>query len=195
MGRYLLAVTLVMVAGVCTQPAFADSVPIGQISFDVTIPAEVGLPGVNSFDLTNLTGGSITAPSPGVVDLITLSGQLTLVESVGGAQTISFTSVGLGVTDLFDVPSDVQIVSATLTGTLDQTLVTLNGGTSPVTLSTSFLVTDPFNGGIALTACDGTNTCSQGVLSASVPEPGILLLLASGITALLLLRRRHAATW
>ena len=189
MRRCLLAIALVIAAGVCIEPALADSVPIGQISFDVAIPTLLGLPGVNSFDLTNLTGGSITAPSPGVIDLITLSGQLTLVESGGGTQNITFTSVGLGTIDLFDVASDVQILSATLTGTLDQTLVTLNGGTSPVTLSSSFVVTDPFNGAIGLTACDGTNTCSQGVLSATIPEPGTLLLLGSGISVLLFLKR------
>jgi PEP-CTERM motif len=197
MRRYLLAIPLALWAGVWTPSALADSVPIGQISFDVNIPAQAGLPGVNSFDLLNITGGLTDPSRPGVLDVITLSGQLSLSELVGGttvSQTIPFTSIGLLTTDLFDISSDVQILSATLTGTLDNTFVTLNGGTSPVTLSSSFSVTDPFNGGIPLTACDGTNTCSQGILSATVAEPGSLLLLGSGIGSFLLRKRRRRAT-
>jgi hypothetical protein len=200
MRRHLLTASLTLLLALWTQSALADSVPLGQISFDSTIPAAGGLPGVNSFDLLNLTGGLISPPSPGVVDVITLSGQLTLTESVGGSsssQTISFAGVGPFSMDLFRISSDVQILSATLTGTLDNTLVTLNGGSGPVTLSSSFTVTDPFNGENGLIACDGTNgsTCSQGSLSVStststVPEPGTLLLLASGLGSFLLWRRR-----
>jgi hypothetical protein len=197
MRRHLLTASLTLLLALWTRPAFADSVPIGEISFDVTTQAGLGSPGTNSFNLVDLTGP--LSPTPGVATFITLSGQLTLMEGgVPTPQIIPFTNAGLltNPTDLLDnIPGDVQILSATLTGTLDTTLVMLNGGSSPVTLSSSFTVTDPFNGNVPLIACDSStgNPCSQGVLSAStstVPEPGTLLLLGSGLGSFLLWRRR-----
>jgi len=189
MRRFLLTVVVAFLFGTLGQPALADTVPLGQISFDNTISSFGDLPGVNSFDLLNLTAG-LNSPDPGIFDALSVSGQLVVVESIGGTQTTvtdAFSSIGPGFQDVGDFSTDAMILSATLTGTLDTTFVTLNGGSSPVTLSQTFSVSDPFNGGIALVACTGINDdiCSSGILTATTnvnptPEPGTLLLLASG---------------
>ena len=60
--------------------AFCDTVNVGLISFDLFIPGDINTPGVNVFNIYNLTGGFALPPDFAAVDSLTfLSSSLTLI--------------------------------------------------------------------------------------------------------------------
>ncbi len=182
MKRLLSGVVVALVLALVALPSWADSVPIGELVFDVNIPAGV-LPGINSFTLFNLTAG-LAAPGPGVQDPLLFSGQLALTlllpTGITTNQTIPFAGIGPGSTDIFDLTSSDQVLSAVLTGTLTPTSAILNGGSGPVVLLPAFTVADPFNGAIRLATCTNGGPCA-GEIDATVPEPNTLTLLGAGL--------------
>jgi hypothetical protein len=193
--RWCISVfALAVLLGLSAIPSYADSVPVGEIVFDVNIPSSGSVPGVNSFTLYNLTGGALS-PSPGIQDALNLSGQLFLqllqANGTTTTNTIAFSGVSaLSSVDLFDITSSDVVLSAVLTGTLSSTIATLNGATSPTTLNAAFTVFDPFNGGIQLSTCSsGAGPCMAEIdattIPTSTPEPGTLALLGSGISGIL----------
>jgi hypothetical protein len=194
--RFLPALLVALLLAISAVPSWADSVPIGELVFDVNVPAGA-TPGTNSFTLFNLTAG-LTAPGPGVQDPLLLSGQLALTlllpDSTTMNQVVAFSVAGGASTDIFDLTSADQVLSAVLTGTLSPTSATLNGGSGPVNLLPDFTVADPFNGGIPLSTCTAGGPC-MGEIDAQlpVPEPDTAALLGTGLAFvgwLLLLRKR-----
>jgi hypothetical protein len=195
--RLLSFVVVVLVLALVASRSWADSVPIGEVVFDVNTPPGL-VPGINSFTLFNLTAG-LAAPGPGVQDPLLLSGQLalTLLLPTGMTtnKTVSFSGIGPGSIDIFDLASVDQVLSAVLTGTLTPTSATLNGGSSPVVLLPDFTVADPFNGGIRLATCTKGGPCA-GEIDATVPEPNTLILLSAGLAVVglvFLVRKRRIA--
>ena len=117
----------------------AASFNIGVITFDVLIPAGAqGSPGVNVFNIVNLTGdptasGSALAPDFPVFTQLTWSNcRLSVV--VGGSPTvIPLTPVGPGTFSgpaALQFPDTTQIDSATFTATLNTGSLLLSGGTT-----------------------------------------------------------------
>jgi PEP-CTERM motif len=192
MRRYVLGLVVAVVLGLAARPCLADSVPIGGIVFDVNIPASGLVAGVNSFTLFNETGGLTALPNPGVQEPLTLSGQLVLTLFGDTTPlTETFKDVGPGGTDILDIPSTDEVLSAVLTGTLSPTLATRNGGSSPVNLLAAFTVIAPFDGGVQLGTCTDGGACSAEIdattAPTSVPEPNTFTLLGTGLVAVSLL--------
>jgi hypothetical protein len=198
MKRCLPGLVVAFVLAISALPSWADSIPIGEIVFDVNIPSGV-VPGTNSFTLFNQTSG-LTAPGPGIQDPLTFSGQLALTlllpNSTTLSETVLFSGIGPGNSDIFDLTSADKVLSALLTGTFTPTLATLNGGISPVNLSPIFKVANPFNGGIPLATCTAGGPCAAEIdattTTSRVPEPNTLTLLAMGLAVVGLLGRRSS---
>lgn len=192
--KWIGVAALLFGLGLSAVSASADTVPVGAIVYDVNIPSGGGVVGTDSFTLYNLTDG-ILDPTPGVEDLLGLSGQLTVDYLAPDATTVTvdtqtFSDVTDFNDDLLDL-SDADVVeSAILTGTLSSTTATLNGGTTPSTLLVAFTVDDPFNGGMAIGTCtDGIEPCEATIYATTAPavtttpEPSSLGLMAIGLAA------------
>ena len=194
MHRTVARIALMLLAvGLFSAVTFAGSIPIGILSFDNTSP------GFDQFDIANQTGPNssvfpdTTFPVSTSVNLSSLS--LT-VNFVGGSSTtfgsgfFSLEPDGLSFTGPVLPTSGPGVLSAILTGMLSPLTVTLNSGAT-VTLNPTFsaTLTDATGGPLV----DGdfaiinATTKSSGV----TPEPGTLLLLGSGLTGLIALRRRY----
>jgi len=182
--RVLLA-TLAFAA--LSAVASADSVGVGILSLD---PSSTGTG--DEFDIQNLTGSAalgsptdFTVTTPVTFDTLSL----VLDFSDGSTETLTatdFTSDGFGGFDgngSFNLTGD-PITSATLTGTLSPTTVTLSDG-STETLDGTFSasMTDPSGSLEEFDAAEIDATVGTGVTP--TPEPGSALLLTIGMAGLL----------
>jgi len=187
----LLAWTL---APASTHAAHADSLALGVVSFDVFLPGDGDAPGVNAFNIFNLTGDpaaggfALDPDFPSYTPVTLLDALLTLVVD-GATQVVPLGDIGPGLLDpaafglLF--PDTVSISSLVLSATLSTTALLLGDGTpflaaSPV-LSLTML---PLAGGAFV---PGLDLLVIGVAAAGpmpVPEPGALALLAAGLAGL-----------
>lgn len=189
------------------SPTAAEAVPVGVLSFDNLIPADLvsGVPGVNGYVISNLTGDPLTggASNPPAFPVLTaltfMSSTLTL-DPFGGPP-IALGDIGPGpfldlVTSLppdqLLFPDTTGFSSAAFTGTLSDTVFLLADGTTFVAASSQISATLlPSTPGGQLFAGLGAGLGSDfvvidvpGTAGAAVPEPGSLLLLAGGLAAL-----------
>jgi len=160
--------------------ANASVIDAGFISFDGFIPGSVGLPGVNEFSINNLTGdpsvgGSALPTDFPIFSFLTFqSAQLSLIEPSGN-EVFNLGDVGPGtiLSDLVTASADIS--SATFTGTLDQTALTLSDGSTFLATSSSIQTTIQPSSGAFLNPGDfALITVSDEVTA--VPEPGGLAL-------------------
>jgi hypothetical protein len=179
--RVLRALLLSAAVVLCTQPANAN--PILDWTFD-TIPS----------------GGSVTAPSPGLAQwgytITNLSDKYLVLDSFNQDP---FTN-GTGA-DTFNYPILAPFASAT--GTLfdflwDPGLPDGTQNTGLFYLTASFYDGDPFLGGTFFGAAPDKNapytvTVDNAVSPAAIPEPGTLALLGLGLCAAVAARRRQAS--
>jgi len=196
MHRTIIRVALMLLAvGLLSAVTFASSIPIGYIQWDVNNPT------TGTFDIVNMTGpNSSPFPDPSfpVTTSVNLS-SLSLTVHFTDGSTVAFGSsyftlssdglsfdggpIGIGGTNPLPV-------SATLTGTLSPLTLTLNDG-STVTVNPTFsaTITDPTGGPLqdGDLAIINATTGSGG----TTPEPGTLLLLGSGFSSLMFLKRKY----
>ena len=164
--------------------ARAGEFPIGVLSYDVLIPSSPGAPGVDAFNLSNLTGGFDLPPDFPVATGVTWDNTYLTLTLLGDSQEVVLLG-NISPGPLLDssgnplpslqFPDTTQFLSAAFTGTLDLTNLTLfDGGTFSASHSISFTLL-PSSGSTLVAGTDA------GVIQASpssVPEPstGLLLL-------------------
>ena len=165
----------------CSTAAFSETINLGIISFDVLTPGNGISPGVNVFNITNLTGDPLLSgfalPSdfPVFTSVIIMGATLTLED--GGAPTV----IGLSAIDpgpflvpgSLQFPDTVAFTSVILSATLNQTSLLLADGTTFLTDSALVLVTMlPFVDPSLVAGSDfAVISVTGSVAAAGVPEP------------------------
>lgn len=203
-----LALVLPLIV-LCAQRAEAVplTVTVGSFSFDNLIPAAPDSgPGVNAFDIFNLTDLGTDLDGSGVIlPGLTFQGLQVQLTDDGGNTTTPLDPLttlapngplvdSTGVSPL--LYSDTQLFTlAVVTGTISAFSVTLADGSVFNALDSLFSATLQAPLGSSLTAgVDSINITITGDLVAptsTVPEPGTLALLATGLAVTL--RRRTSA--
>ena len=184
--KYLWRMVLTALAfSLTTIPVLADTYNFGTFAFDLSNPTG-STTGSTQFDIENLTGPLNNLPPdfPIVTDM-TISNLLLAVTFVDGS-TKDFAP-----TQQF-LSSD-QITQAVLTGTFDQTTITVNGVAGPVAILANFsaaiLPGDPAVNPYLTAGQDLVVITALGT-SGPVPEPSsAVLLFASLAVAVARLRR------
>ena len=170
--------------------SFADTVTLGTLSYDTSIPAGPQGPGVNAIDILNLTAGGDFLDANGILSAVTFK---NLTTSMNGAAAQSLGSLAPGDFSLFPAvllsPSE-SIASILLTGTLDTTSV-LNGNGIPINLPSSFTLTlnNPDNSPLVV----DQSLVPITVETVATPEPSTVLLMAVGLLFVrVLANKRHS---
>jgi PEP-CTERM motif len=193
--RHAFAKTLLLVAAISvfSAMAFADGVPVGYLSYDVTSSNTF------QFDITNQTGPNssifpdTTWPVSNTIFLSSLS--LTVNFSNGTTQVFGssyFTLNSDGISFVGNPLSTLNPVSnATLTGAFSTTTFNLNNGTS-VTVGSTFSATLLPSSGTTLQDQDFVVIYGNTSV-ATTPEPESLTLMGTGLAALMAFRRKYLA--
>ena len=188
-----LAVAAVALAGgLAWSAAQAAPIPLGDIQWDVTIPGSFG-----QFDIVNLTGPNSSPPSLPVTTEVQFSSLSLVVDFSDGSTTTfgsSYFTLNADGESLDGSPIAIggvspQPISATLTGDLTPTTITVNG--TPTTVDSSFdtatiLPSSPPD----LSDGDFAIINAEPAGGSTVPEPDMTwTLLMGGFMALMLARR------
>ena len=200
-----VCVALALMIAACARPASADplTLTLGFLSFDNLIPADGG-PGTNAFTIANLTGAfavGINGSYDPVSDVVFNDLSLDFV-STPSTDTVDLGSLGPGY--LFGAdgvpptslqfPDTTMFSSAVLTGTIDAGPILLANGLL-FTPSSMDLVAQllPSEGDSLAAGIDAVLIQVAGDTESPVqtPEPGTLLLLATGMSGIGIYRRRR----
>jgi hypothetical protein len=192
--RFLRLAAFAFAAVFSFGSAQASLIPIGLLTFDVTIPGSTA-----QFDIINLTGINASPPDFPVTTSVNLSSLDLIVNfSDGSSQDFGAAAFALSLDGLsFDGPTIaigglVVPISATLTGDLSPTLIDVFGSGS-VTVNVAFApasLTDPTGGPLQ----DGDFAEIDAVTGGgTAPEPGTLLLVGAALLAVALFRRKNVS--
>lgn len=177
---------------IASLPAVAGDIAIGFFSFDVLIPAGAG-PGVNAFDVYNLTG-PVFGPSigsPYAADSLTLDNATLTVNLQGGSsQLIDLGDIGPG--ELLDssgnpvvqFPSTAEFISASLTATLSATTFQLSDGSTFNALPSISVDLIPSLGPLLAPGVDFSPIFAEPA-STATPEPSTAKLLGYGLAGII----------
>jgi hypothetical protein len=185
--------------------AHADIVNAGALSYDTFIPAGNGSPGINAFDLANLTGGFSLPPDFPVEDALTFgSAMLTLTLSDLSEQVFALGKIGPGFlldqngNPIVQVAGNQAFDSAEFTATLAPVTFALWDGTS-FTADSSLIdvMLLPSSGQTLTVDVDQTTIGLSGTVLTTIPEPSagnLLLLVVFGLGWGIYARRGLQAT-
>jgi len=181
MRRYFVLAGLALVMLVGAGPAAADQIPVGGVFYDPFILGQPGFPGIDVFDVSNLTGLAFLPPSfPAATNLNFNNLILTVLLSGGGQQSFSVGTASPGFTTLGPQFLDtLGITSASLTGNFASTSITLADG-SVVQINGTFSSTILPSSGSTLAAGADSAVIFATRSITNVPEPPSLLMLGAG---------------
>src|ERR1035437_8908679 len=175
--------------------ASADLLPIGYISYDITIPGSTA-----AFDISNLTGPNSGDPFVVATPVSLSSLSLTVTFDSGPDSVFGPSYFTLGLDGLSFNGGDISIgganpqaTSAILTGMFSPTTVTLLDATTRTIDSTFTATISPSSGP---TLAEGDLAIIYGTTSSGiVPQPGSWILLGTIVLTLGLSRRLTARAW
>lgn len=204
MTRILITIALVPFLYLLAVPAQANIASVGTLSYDTFIPGSSGFPGVDAFNLSNLSGGfSLPADFPVTDSLTFQSARLTLTFSDLSQEVFNLGDIGPGFlldpsgNPVVQVPSDQLFASAEFTATLSPGSFALFNGTSFVADSTSLdVLLQPSSGPTLGADVDRTTIAVPGtivgVTPGVTPEPSLFVVLLPACACLVLARLRRS---
>jgi hypothetical protein len=169
----------------------AATIFLGALSYDTFLAAAPDSPGVNAFNVANLTGGfSLPSDFPVADDLTFGSAVLTLTLADASQQVFQLGDIGPGFlldgngNPVVQVPDSEDFTLAEFTATLSPTTFTLFDTTSFTSSTASIDVLLTPSSGQTLQADADFTTIDATSADVATPEPSSLLLLAGGLAAL-----------
>lgn len=187
MRKLYIGILLGLSALILPCSSFADTVTLGTLSYDTSIPAGPLGPGVNAIDILNLTAGGDFLDANGISSAVTFT---NLIASVNGGSAQPLGSLAPGDFSLFPailVPPSDLITSILLTGTLDTTNA-LNASGMAVNLQSSFSVVLNNADNSPLVADQSLVPIT--VVTVAAPEPSASLLMGVGFLFILILANK-----
>jgi hypothetical protein len=189
-NRVVVCICFLMVAA---QLALSEEINLGVLSFDVFIPGTTGAPGVNAFNLSNLTGSSALPPDFPALTSLKFLGSSLMLENGASSQTVVLGDVAPGNPTpiaALEFPDTSTFSSAVFKATLNTTTIALSDGTIFLADSPSITASLVPSGGAVLSAGTDLVVISvNGTPGTAVPEPAPAGLLLVGIVLLTFLPR------
>ncbi len=196
MRTFRLATYAGLALNLALPAAHADIINVGALAYDTFIPPGNGSPGVDAFDLANLTGAFGLPPDFPVVDDLTFQNAELLITSLNQpAQTIPLGDLGPGFlldgsgNPVVQVPADQAFTSAEFMATLAPASFALSDGTTWTADSVSIDVLLLPASGPTLIADTDQIPIALSASPASTPEPASSALLLAAALGLVFWRR------
>lgn len=197
----LIVIIVLTALGLLAPMAHGDTISVGVLSYDTFIPpGGDGSPGVDAFDIANLTGGFSLPPDFPVTDNLTFEDAvMTLTLSDSSQQVFDLGDIGPGFlldgsgNPVVQVSSDESFTSAELTATLSPTSFMLfDGSTFTADSAALDVLLLPSSGPTLMVDVDQTTIDVSSAPEASTPEPSGTALVLTGCLGLFIWLRRGA---
>lgn len=196
MRRLLWIAGMAMLLVLCVQPALANGIPVGVLSYDQYFNVATGTT-VGAFDINNLVGdpalgGSALPPAFNVFSFLNINNAtLTLNGPSAPSSPISLGTIGPGfLSDASGNPLAIlqfalssSFTSVLLQGNLSTTTLTLSNGTTISVLPNISILLTPSSGSNLVAGSDFMVINANTAVTA-VPEPATFGLILAGMCAL-----------